>query len=285
MNDYCTLEQLRGYLTSSSVDMERWDDDKMLQYIEQASRRIDKWCDRRFYPRYATRYLDFQSSYNLLLDEDLLDVTTLSSGGTEVADTDYYLYPLNTYPKWKIEVDQSTTSIMNYSNTHQKAVTVVGTWGWHNDWDSAWDDSQDTVQDAAGLTAAATTITVGDADGEDINGFSPRFSPGQLLKIESEYVQVTGVSSSADTLTVRRGANGTTAATHAKDKAISIYRPPEIVTRACLEVTKLFYEMRSATGGVIAMPQLDGAVMRVSTTALLKDLGLPARGPSVMEFV
>lgn len=284
MNEYCTLEQLREYLTASSVDMERWDDNKMLQYIEQASRRIDKHCDRRFYPRSATRYLNYQSSYDLLLDEDLLEVSDLSAGGTSISLTDFFLYPLNTYPKWKIEIDRSKSALFDYSSTHQKAVTVVGTWGWHNDWDNAWDDSQDTTEDDP-LTVAATTITVNDTDGADINGFTPRFSPGQLLKIESEYVQVTGVSSADNTLTVRRGMNGTTAAQHDQNTAISIYRVPEVVHRACLEVTKLFYEMRSATGGVIAMPQLNGAVMRVSTTALLQDLGLPRRGPRIMEFV
>jgi len=285
MNEYSTLEQFREYLTASSIDMERWDDNKMLQYIEQASRRIDKWCDRRFYPRMAARYFNYQSAYDLLVDDDLLAVSDLSAGGTPITNTDYILYPLNTYPKWKIEIDKSKNSILTYISTHQKAVTVTGTWGWHNDWDNAWNDSQDTVQDSSGITATATTVTVSDTDGADINGFTPRFSPGQLLKIESEYVQVIGVSSAANSLTVRRGMNGTTAATHAKDKAISIYRPPEIILRACLEVAKLFYEMRSATGGVIAMPQLDGSVMRVSTTALLKDLGLPVRGPNVMGFV
>ena len=261
------------------------DDGILLQSLTRASRRIDKHCNqRRFYPWLSTRNYNYQDSRNLILDEDLLAVTTLTAGGTTISASDYYLYPLNDTPKWKIEIDSSKSTIFDYTSTPQSAVSVNGTWGYHDDWSNAWLDSGDTVEDDP-LTAAATTITVNDADGVDVNGVTPRFSIGQLLKIESEHVVVTDLNLSTNILTVRRGVNGTTAASHDQDTAISVYQPPENVTQATLALAKLYYEGKSAVGGIIALPTLEGGALRAEVVGLLNDHNLPVRLDYVTEFV
>ena len=103
-------------------------------------------------------------------------------------------------------------------------VTVTGVWGWHDDWSNAWIDSGDTVQDAP-LTVSATTLTVTNADGLDTDGRSPRFQVGHLLRVDDEYLHVRAIDTTTNTLTVTRGVNGTTAATHVAGTPISVYRP------------------------------------------------------------
>jgi hypothetical protein len=285
MNEYCTLAQLRDHLASSDIDQDRGDDARLRGYIRRASRRIERHCnDRLFYPRLDTQYFNYQSAYELILNDDLLEVSSLTAGGTSISASNYYLYPLNKYPKWKIEMDLSGSTIFDYSSTLQKAVTVVGTWGWHDDWDNAWQDTSDTVEDNP-LTAGASTITVNNIAGDDAYGFTPRFAPGHLLKIESEYIAVTAVNWTDETLTVIRGVNGTTAAEHVQNTTIYTYRPAEIVVEACLDLAKLYYDTRSAKGSVIALPGMESAVIRVSAKSVLEDHKLPVRPEDRMRFV
>jgi hypothetical protein len=58
------------------------------------------------------------------------------------------------------------------------------------------------------------------------------FAIGQTIMAGSEQMLVTGISS--NTLTISRGLNGTTAATHATSTAVSILRWPAAVERAAL---------------------------------------------------
>jgi hypothetical protein len=84
------------------------------------------------------------------------------------------------------------------------------------------------------------------------------FAVGQLLAIEDEYVQVQGVAGEA--LTVMRGANGTTPASHALNSPIQIYQPPEDIRQACLRVANWLYKQKDA-GFVQAAGGLRGQVM------------------------
>ena len=86
----------------------------------------------------------------------------------------------------------------------------------------------------------------------------------QLLKIESEYVFVTGKNINTNALTIIRGVNGTTAAAHVQNTPIYIYQPmPEIV--GAMEVLATYvYRRRESIGstgdrgtaanGVLVMP-------------------------------
>jgi hypothetical protein len=102
----------------------------------------------------------------------------------------------------------------------------------------AWISSGDTVQDAP-LTASATTLNVSLASGVASDGLSPRFQVGQLLRIESEYLVITGISTNA--LTVGRGARGSTAAIHVATTAIDVFRPQPEIVRACALMASFNY--------------------------------------------
>ncbi len=120
-------------------------------------------------------------------------------------------------------------------------MSVTGTWGWHERWSQAWRDSADAVQDNP-LSSTATTLTVSDADGADSQQRSPRFQVGHLLRIEDEYLRVLAVDSGANTLTVQRGVQGTTAAAHAQTTAIEVYQPPREVESLCLRWAMWLYK-------------------------------------------
>lgn len=277
MNEYATLGQLRAYLEASNLTMADADDRKLLQYLTWASRRVERYCHgRKFFPWSETRYEDYQEDTTvLILGEDLLELTTLTVDGVEISSSYYYLYPRNRYPKWRVEMDKGSGEIFTFSDTPQDAITLAGTWGWHDDYGNAWVDSGDTLQ--ANIDESATELTAGDVDGANVEGWEPRVSAGHLLKIDSEYLSVTETDVNDDTVTVQRGANGTTAASHSSGATIYIYRPPEIVSGATLDLAKWIYEHRSAVGGILALPSLEGAAVRAEVTGMLEVWQLPRR--------
>jgi len=286
MNEYCTLNEVRDYLTSSNLEMGLGDDDRILKYINDASRMLEKYCGgRKFYPKIATRYYNYQNTWQLLLDEDLLEASTVTAAGVEVLTADYLLYPLNDYPKSQIQILRTGTAMFTYDASEQKAIDVEATWGWHDDWDNAWLDSLDSVQNDPTISASDTALSVNDVEDANADGFSPRFARGQLLKIEDEWLAVVGVNYTTEELTVKRGVNGSTAAVHAKNEPIYTYEVPNVVNAACLALTKMIYEMRMSTAGIVAVPGMMGTVMKTSVQELLENFDLPVRPDSHMGFI
>ena len=75
---------------------------------------------------------------------------------------------------------------------------------------------------SAGASAQATTLAFTDIP--TVGGATPflptPFVPGMLLRLGSEVVLVTAVNGTADTLTVQRGVDGTTASAHASGTSL-----------------------------------------------------------------
>ena len=222
----------------------------------------------------------------LKLDDDLLEVVTLttSNGDTTIAAADQLLRTGNArnqtpYDRIVLKSD-GTTTLFTFSGTPQDANSITAFWGYHNDWANAW-ASVDTVQDAP-LTASATVVTVADADGEDENGLTPRFRPQQLIRFgtgtSAEYSFNNAVNPDADTLTVQRGVNGTTAAQQANGTAIFVFRPQPDIVLAMLVLATYSYRrkgtigsiedrgMASSTGVLLLPPKLPEDVTRTLLT-------------------
>jgi len=266
MNEYATYDELRQYLKQDSSHS---DVVLVKRIAEKASRQLDRWCGGRwFYPRKMTRYFDHPDDTSwLLLDEDLLEVTTsgftTENGSTVVAAADFFLmcgdsYNVMPYDRIVLDRDGDQTNL-EYTGTRQRANAVTGIWGYHDDWANAWRNSTDTVENDP-LTAAGTSITVNDADAADGYGNAPRFQEFQLLKIEDEYVYITAVNATDNTLTVVRGVNGTTAAAHVKDTVIYIYRAMPDIVQAMLELAKYLYLHKDTSDGDVTMFPEAGAV-------------------------
>jgi hypothetical protein len=254
MNLYATLDDLRRYLGLTSA--QTGDDDLLLAVLGAASRLIEGYAGRRFYPERYTRAYTYRDPRTLLLEGDLLDLHTLTNGDGSTLDPEaYHLQPPGESVKSAVVLDLTQT-VFVHTGDPVDAITVDATWGFHPNWAAAWTDSGDSVQDDP-LSSSATTLTVSDADGLDATGLRARFGVGQLLRIEDEILHVLVINTTTNTLTVTRGANGSTAAAHDQDTAIAVYQPPDDVRQVCLRVASWLYKQKDA-GFVYAAGGLRG---------------------------
>jgi hypothetical protein len=74
------------------------------------------------------------------------------------------------------------------------------------------------------------------------------------ILVGTEQLYVTAVST--NTLTVKRGVNGTTAATHLISAAVSLYQYPEDVTEACAIQASRLFRRHEAPFGVTGAPDI-----------------------------
>lgn len=132
MPDYTDLATMRLALKMEADDTT--DDTRLSAVITAASRAIEAYTGRVFYATTATKYFQADAGCELLLDEDLLSVTSLKTDEDgdrtyEItwAATDYDLEPANSAPYTRIH----TTPRGNYSfPLHRRGVEIVGSWGY-----------------------------------------------------------------------------------------------------------------------------------------------------------
>ena len=254
MNEYVSYEDLQTDAFGPNVSPDPADIAELRTYCTLASRMFDGACQRHFYPRIDTLEFDHppDDTRLLLRPHDLLAVSTFTTNNTSTSVTSgqYFLmcghsYNHTPYDRIVMKSDSTRPNLL-YSGTVQQANAVTGTWGYHDDWANAWQDSGDTLQAAVSSTTA-TTITIGNADGADIYGLTPRFKVQQLLKIDSEYCYVSGKNTTTNALTLRRGVNGSTAATHDNGSTVYVYRVMEDVETAVRRLAKWLYDARAAS--------------------------------------
>lgn len=207
--------------------------------LESVSRTIDGYCQRSAYgsgfgPRTGTNRYSGDGGDRLNLRDDLLTVTSLTVRphitGTATAyteETDFVSGPYDATPRrWLYLHGYGALSAWIRADRN---VTVVGTWGYSN--------TRSTAAATANAIGSSTTTSVTVSDGAE-------FSPAQTLLIDAEQMYVTAVSGT--TLTVERGVNGTTAATHGAAAAIGIYSYPADVHEACLALALRRWKKRDA---------------------------------------
>jgi hypothetical protein len=156
--------------------------------IESASRMIDGGdqigglLKRRFYPEIDTRYFDWPNAqtsrvWRLWLDQhEIISVTTLSSGGTTIAASDYFLRPDYGPPYTHLELDLASSATFGGGSTHQRDITITGVFGSSN------------TEVAAGTTVEALDSS---ETGVDISD-STLIGVGDLIKVDDERMLVTG---------------------------------------------------------------------------------------------
>lgn len=243
MNLYATLTELRRYLGLSSA--QTGDDDLLLLFLDGASRLIEAYAGRQFYPLRKTRYYICSDPALLLLGGDLLALHGLTNGdGSTMNLSAVHLEPAGCSVQSSILLDRTQAAFI-HNGDPVDAIAVDGTWGYHSDWTTAWAASGDSVSDNP-LSSGANTITVTDVDGPDVTGLGIRFAVGQLLQIEDEYLHVLAIDTALNRLTVARGVNGTTAASHTQGTFINVYQPPEGIRQVCLRVAAWLYKQKDA---------------------------------------
>ena len=256
---YATADDLRDYLAGTSYSS-GWTSDAVAirRILEASSRRIDDYCGGgSFGPQTQTRYYDIgfgnlrespqylatANSNDLAnetqvvsvipLDNWLVSPTTVTAyGGTDRATSetlteghanDFFLVPYNSSPKTLLKLNEDTAKGLD---SGQQTLSILGTWGY------TADTILVTTSDAIGSTST-TSISVTSAT---------NLGPAQTILIDSEQIYITSIS--GNTLTVERGVNGSTAATHSG--GASLYRDdyPVLVTQACLDLSKIVFRDR-----------------------------------------
>lgn len=241
---YASLTDIRSALAYAAT--ETADDTRLRQVLEAVSHHIDDYCRRFFGARTETRTLTATETQRLLLDQDLLSITTLktdSDGDWDYDDTwttsDYHLAPFNSFPKWEIR----TKSGGSYAfSTQEEGVQIAGLWG-YGDGDSA-----------TPYTASGATVTVGTTSGTSVTASSGTpFSAGNTVLAGTEQMYIQSIST--NTLTVVRGVNGTTAAIQAGATAY-IYRYPAPVVEAAIILASRIFRRKDSPLGVTGAADL-----------------------------
>ena len=227
---YCTLDDLKAELGETGTT----NDARLGRYIAQASRSIEAFTGRTFYPVTATKYFDApRDGCSLFLAyEDLLTLTTLTDATGVITSGYYWLYPLNMTPKHSIVLDTGSLGRgFEYDEDPQRAISIAGQWGYCDDYQAAG-----LTLGAAVSSTTATTVTLYGASCE----------VGWMLLIDSEAMHVSAVS--GNVATVQRGALGTTAATHLISTAVYRYIVPVDVMQACMEMAAYVNNTRTSGG-------------------------------------
>lgn len=269
---YTSLDRVRKIL---ALGTDAVDDTLLQRYVLQMSAWFSTRCMRQFVPYYDTRTYDTIGQHILhrrcYLDEDLLEVTSLTvNGEAYTLGTDYRLQPSNVDPKSYMElISTSGKTWQQTATTYEDKIVVVGTWGYHDQYSAAWIDTLDTVEDNP-LSSTATTITVNDVDGFDVEG-QQRFEIDMYLRIEDEYLQITDMDTIANTLTVRRGIQGTTAAAHNQNTAIDSYRQVQDIQFAVEKMAVWAYQHRDSIQDIVQVLNT-GVTVRSDAVAYAREI-------------
>lgn len=231
----------------------------MIGSLHAVSRRVDNlfpqtprwpvfapWVGTRLIP--VTGFNTNAWANSLSFTGFLLALTGVSINGTAISDAVAYPDP-NSPP---FNTLRRTTGCLDWYSACQSLcdsaplqASITGVWGFSANYADAW-MSIDVLVTPFMTTATQTTFKVVDVDGGDLYSVTPRISIGNLLKIEDEFVEVTLTDPATNTVTVKRGANGSTAAIH--NAALPVYRweVEDPVKRAVARQAAFQYARRGA---------------------------------------
>ena len=179
---YATREDVKG---AADIAETAYANARIDRALEAASRAVDKLCHRVFYPEYRTMTWDWPNrqgakSWRLWLDaNELISVTTLTSGDDTLAGGDYFLRPDDGPPYRRVEINLASTRAFDNDATHQRAISITGLYG--------YTDITETAGQLAAAIATDSTTTVDVTD-------SAAVGVGQLIKVGSERMVVTDKS-------------------------------------------------------------------------------------------
>jgi len=266
---YADLDQFKAFLKDGGEQVTGGlgvtNDNFMLSILEAASRTVDAYCDRSrfgsgFGPRTGTNVYDASGEQHLDLKDDLLTYTsgtvkaeTGGTGATVAETTDMYLdngTGIYASPYRRLRLHGLTSKTVG---SGLRIWSVVGKWGYADERFTATPTTNEALDTSE--TGVDVTATTG-------------LSIGQTWLVDSEQMYVTGVSST--TFTVVRGANGTTAATHATSAPIDVYRYPREARMGTQFIAQRRWRARQAgAGGSYASADVPEGQVPLSEMAIL----------------
>lgn len=179
---YATREEIKNELDVKETARSNTRIDRAL---EDASRRIEGLCHRKFFPVQATRYFDWPPRGGAapgvlrLNHQELVSVATVASGGVTITSGQYNLEPINDGPPYnRVEINLGEDASFGGGDTCQRDVQIAGLWGHRN----------------TETTAGALAEILDDSEtAVDVNGAaSAAVGVGSLVRVDSERMLVTG---------------------------------------------------------------------------------------------
>lgn len=249
---YASLDEAKSEQKAQSAG----DDAKFTRALRAASSRIDLLMHSRrpfFMPWIEQREFVVSpgaiNSYENLFyfSGNLLALDAASHGSTTlVIGTDADIWTPLASPSHALRLLQAGANWYTYcTDTLQPSrLLITGTWGFHRDYPNAW-LAVDTLQ-AAIVTAGATTLTVADVDGLDPYNRTPRIGVGNLLRIDSEFMEVVATNTSTQVVTVRRAANGSTATAHNNGTGVDVWQVEEEIKYVTARFAGFLYARQGA---------------------------------------
>ena len=260
---YASIDDLRDYLAGTTYSS-GWTSDAIIlrRILETASLRIDDYVGMQsFGARTDTKYFDIGTGsskdtvqlyeyagnntdigvgdrlvQSIPLGAWLVSPSTVTSYSgtdrttsetlTEGYNNDFFLTPYNSTPKIELKMNEDTAKALNAG---QQTLSIAGTWGYSNDTTGALTTT--------GAITSTSVVSWGVNDATDLE-------VATTILVDTEQMYITGISS--NTLTVERGVNGTTAATHTSGASVYTYIYPSDVVQACLDLGRIFFRDRDA---------------------------------------
>ena len=240
-NAYISLDALKGPGVLNITGSEH--DARLLAVAEAASRAVDRYCNRSFYVLSAARRFDVCGG-PLLLVPDLIcvnrDGLRTDEDGDGHPDTvwgsgDFRLLPSNADPESDGNPASRPFTTIEAAGKRTRfpvgcgSVRVSGKWGW-------WRHLRPAGRLESAVTEAGET-TLELADGSEALA-------GQTILVGSEQMYVEARQS--DTLTVRRGVNGTARMGHDGGAQVSVFEYPLPVSEATLTLAAILWRRGSS---------------------------------------
>lgn len=246
MSSLPTLATLSQVIAEGKItqNLEQSDKDQILFYLSVISDRLETsefkvW----FEPRVTTLYHDAlrtpvsPDGLTLTLRQPMVALTSVVLGdGTNVTTGVVFSPRGDALPAQRLV--RTTRTVPNFyaltaNNVPYDAIAVTGTWCYHTNYATAWPVAG--ALNGAITSTTTTSVTVAN-DGT--------FDVGMLIRVDSEYMRVIRVT--GHTLTVERGVNGTTAATHVTGLTVYRFTPEPLIQRATARWAALMWTRRAA---------------------------------------
>lgn len=303
---YATREEIKAELDVRETARSNARIDRALADATDA---VHGLCHRRFYPELTTRRFDWPPRTGAtpwilrLNDNELISVTTLTSGTTTIASSDYLLRRADDKsepPYTRIEIDLGSSASFGQGTTYQQDIAVAGLFGYRNDETSVGTAAEALDASETGVDVdAATSATVGvgsllrvDSErmivtdraqlttGQTLGGSGltnqnnavtvtvasgAAFAAGEVILIDSERMLIEDIAGNA--LTVRRAWDGSTIAAHSV--GVTIYAPRTLtVARGALGTTAATHN----SGATVYRWDPPGPVRQLCVAEALTDL-------------
>jgi hypothetical protein len=295
---YVTRERLAGAM---DVRANARRTDQLDAACHSGSRSVETLTRRLFWPVAASRSFDWpsqdltQPAYRLWLDGDeLVSLTSLTSGGNSIDAGTAILWPPDGPPYRRVDLDVSTSSMFTGASTWQDNVALTGVFGYDDVRADAGAlaedlDSSETLADVDGPAAAAVGVgdllTVGTermlvtdrtwtATGDSVTLSASKidqtitgltgYAAGELLLVGAERMRVTDVAGSS--VIVERAVDGSVLADHTADAAYA---------------SRTLRVDRGYAGTDVAAHSTGAAVQRQVYPALVQELAL---GEALVSF-